>query len=178
MRPVLPRIRTFYGADPLHLLALIICFTLAGYAAYRLASTKHWPFVLAWFAGAVIGHDLVLFPLYALADRSLLRGLRSLRAGQGATRPAVPVVNHLRVPAAGSGLLLLLFFPMILRQSEQRYMAAGGRTEDPYLWRWLLVTGALFALSAITYAIRLGRARTRRDPPADHEHAIADKRHD
>ncbi len=90
MRPVLARIRSFYGAHPLHLLALVVCFTLAGYAAYRLASTLHWPFVLAWFAGAVIGHDLVLFPLYALADRSLLRGLRSPPDDSGATRPAVP----------------------------------------------------------------------------------------
>ncbi|MDQ6837818.1 MAG: hypothetical protein M3137_05640 [Actinomycetota bacterium] len=37
---------------------------------------------------------------------------------------------------------------------------------DPYLARWLLITAALFAASALVYAFRLGRAgRARTSPP-------------
>ncbi|PZS19620.1 MAG: hypothetical protein DLM60_09890, partial [Pseudonocardiales bacterium] len=64
---------------------------------------------MLWFLGAVIAHDLVLFPLYALADRSLSTGLRSLRPGSppGRTPPRVAALNYLRVPILGTGLLLL-----------------------------------------------------------------------
>ncbi|MFV2178537.1 hypothetical protein ACFHW2_20490 [Actinomadura sp. LOL_016] len=155
MRAVTARLRGLYGADPLHLLALAVCFALAGYAALRVFSTTPWLFVLAWFAGSVVGHDLVLFPLYALADRSLTGALRAGRARTRAGRPRVPAVNHLRVPFAGSGLLLLLFFPVITRWSERDYTAASGRTEEGYLGRWLLVTAALFGASAGVYALRL-----------------------
>ncbi|OLT31154.1 hypothetical protein BJF79_09180 [Actinomadura sp. CNU-125] len=149
MRAATARLRARYGAGPTHLLALAVCFALAGYAALRVFTTTPWPFVLAWFAGAAVAHDLVLFPLYALADRSL--------TGASRARPGRPSpVNHLRVPFAASGLLLLLFFPMITRWSERDYTAASGRTEDPYLGRWLLVTAALFALSAALYVLRLG----------------------
>ncbi len=90
------------------------------------------------------------------------------------------MVNHIRLPAAASALLFVLFFPMILQQNEQSYLAASGRTEDAYLGRWLLVTGALFALSAIAYALRLGHATAHRRPhrgrPADAEHRAADLR--
>ena len=34
-------------------------------------------------------------------------------------------------------------------------------SESPYLGRWLLVTGILFAGSAAAYALRLGRAHLR-----------------
>ena len=53
-----------------------------------------------WFAGAVLLHDLVLFPLYAAGDRLLLLAL---------PRTRVPLVNHVRIPVLGSGLALLMF---------------------------------------------------------------------
>ena len=150
-----------YGADPLHLLALLACFALAGYAAYR-ASLGPLPIrMLVWFGGAVIGHDLVLYPLYALADRSLLtlRPRRHRRSRPADGRPLPSAVNHIRVPALLSGLLLLMFSPVIFRQGEGAYRAASGLSESPYLARWLLITGALFAASAVVYAIRIGRIR-------------------
>ena len=145
----------WYGASPLHLLALLACFGLAGYAAVRLASS-HPVAVAAWFLGAVIGHDLLLMPLYALADRSAMAALRH-RAPQ---LPATPWINYLRVPAALSGLLLLVWFPLILRLRSP-YHAATTLSADPYLWHWLAVTGTLFLLSAVAFALRL-----RRPPPA------------
>jgi hypothetical protein len=160
MHTVLARTRGFYGARPLHLLALLGCFALAGYAALQTSSDPMWPTIALWFLGAVIAHDLVLFPLYALADRSLSAGLRVLGLGQrpGRMPPRVPAVNHLRVPILGTGLLFLLFFPGIIQQGHQTYLDATGQTQQPYLNRWLLLTAAMFALSAITYAARLAHA--------------------
>jgi hypothetical protein len=162
LRGGLAAVRRFYGANPLHLLALIGCFALAGYAASQTLSNPKWPVMLAWFAAAVIGHDFVVFPLYALADRSFTTALHALRPRTATAPPRVPVVNHVRVPALGAGLLFLVFFPGIIQQGRQTYQAATGRTQEPYLGRWLLLVAALFAVSAVIYAVRLGRVLHRR----------------
>jgi hypothetical protein len=65
------------------------------------------------------------------------------------------VLNHLRVPALASGLTLLVFLPGILEQGAPTYLAATGQTQAPFLGRWLLLTAALFAASAVAYAIRV-----------------------
>ncbi len=106
------RLLRWYGANPLHLLAFLGSFALAGYAAARLVPSRPLG-VAAWFLGAVIGHDLLLMPLYSLADKSAAAAIRH-RAAQ---LPAVPWINYLRVPAALSALLLLVWFPLILRRS-------------------------------------------------------------
>ena len=149
-----------YGASPLHLLTLLASFALAGYAALQELRGPVPLRVAGWFLGAVIAHDLVLFPLYALADRSLT-GLR--RRPAAAARSGA--VNYLRVPVLRSGLLLLLFFPLILRQSEGAYGRASGLDQSPYLGHWLLLTGALFGGSAVAYAVR---AATHKGGPATH----------
>ncbi|HEX5296700.1 MAG TPA: hypothetical protein VFW50_06915 [Streptosporangiaceae bacterium] len=154
----------WYGASPLHLLALLACFGLAGYAAARLVSSRPLA-VAAWFLGAVIGHDLLLMPLYSLADRSVMAAIRH-REPQ---LPVTPWINYVRVPAALSGLLLLVWFPLILRLPSP-YHASTTLSADPYLWHWLAVTGVLFLLSAVAFALRLrGRPRVVRPP---HRRAI------
>lgn len=155
MATVLARVRGFYGAHPLHLLALLGCFALAGYAVLRTLSEPAWPVILLWFLGAVVAHDLVLFPLYALADHSLTSGLRAVRPGRGGAAPRVPVGNHLRVPFLGAGLLFLIFFPGIIEQGAQTFRDASGLTQEPYLGRWLLLTAAMFLASAVVYAARV-----------------------
>lgn len=148
--------RRTYGAHPLHLLSLIGCFALAGYAFLR-ASEGPLPLrMAAWFLGALVGHDLVLFPLYALADRGLGTAVPR-RRGRFVTPPGT--VNFLRVPALLSGLLLLMFFPLILRKSEGAYGRAAGLDASPYLSRWLLLTGVAFTASAVLYALR-GRRKS------------------
>lgn len=147
--------RAFYGAHPLHLLALLVTFAIAGYAGLRLADDPTLPGILLWFAGAVVLHDLVLFPLSALADRSLVAALPGRRRP---VPPRVPVVNHVRVPALAAGLLFLLFFPGILQLGTATFVAATGQTQEPFLERWLLLTAGLFAASALVYAVRLRRA--------------------
>jgi hypothetical protein len=150
----------WYGASPLHLLALLACFGLAGYAAVRLASSQPVA-VAAWFLGAVIGHDLLLMPLYSLADRSAMAALRH----RAPPLPATPWINYLRIPAALSGLLLLVWFPLILRLRSP-YHASTTLSADPYLWHWLAVTGTLFLLSAVVFALRLRAQSRAATPPA------------
>jgi hypothetical protein len=157
------RFTRFYGAGPLHLLGMLAAIALAGYAAFRVSLDDQYLRVAVWFLGAVVLHDLLLYPLYALADRSL--AALTSRTGRGprvAADPGVAVVNHVRVPALMSGLLLLLFWPAITRHSEGTLSFASGLTSAPFLGRWLLITAALWTGSALLYAVRLGRARGHR----------------
>jgi hypothetical protein len=55
----------------------------------------------------------------------------------------------------------MAFFPLILGLSEPQYHRASGLTTQPYLWRWLAVTGVMFALSAVIYALSWRRAGAR-----------------
>src|SRR5689334_9819204 len=150
----------WYGASPLHLLALLACFGLAGYAAARLVSS-HPIAVIVWFVGAVIGHDLLLVPLYSLADRSAMAAVRH----RDPQLPVAPWINYVRVPAALSGLLLLVWFPLIFRLRSP-YHASTALSADPYAWHWLAVTGALFLLSAVAFALRL-RGKAHAAPPPE-----------
>ncbi|OBB45143.1 hypothetical protein [Mycobacterium sp. 852002-51961_SCH5331710] len=152
------RFRAVYGSHPLHLLTLTAGFALFGYVVATLTpaalwnTRTWWQSILVWFAAAIVAHDLVLFPLYALADRILLRGSRIPRL-------RVPLVNYLRVPALGSALTLLLFLPGIIKQGAPIVLAATGQTQEPFLGRWLLMTAAMFGTSAILYAARLATTR-------------------
>jgi hypothetical protein len=166
-RTLTGRIRHWYGANPLHLLALLAAFALAGYAVRAVIAAGQFRGFAIWFAVAIIGHDLLLFPLYSLADLSVQRLLpwgaaRRRARRQAATTPrpvpGPPVINYVRIPVAFSLLLLLVFFPLILGLSEPEYHRASGLTTQPYLWRWLAVTGFLFAGSAVIYALRCRRA--------------------
>jgi hypothetical protein len=178
MRAAARGLRRWYGDSPLHLLALLASFALAGYAVQAVAAADQWRGFAVWFAVAIVGHDLLLFPLYSLADLSVRRllpragriGRRQARDAGGAGgagaragartagRQAPPVLNYLRVPAAFALLILLVWFPLILGLSAGTYHRASGLSASPYLGRWLAVTGALFAGSAICYALALRRA--------------------
>ncbi len=161
MREVLKRVTRAYGASPLHLLALLACFALAGDVALHLSGNPLVVRMLIWFAAAVVGHDLLLFPLYALADRSLHGVLRIFSAVRPHRKPVVPPVNYIRIPLLGTGLLLLLFLPGIIRQGATTYLAATGLTQQPFLERWLLLSAVMFAVSAVLYAVRVRRATKR-----------------
>lgn len=152
------RLRHGYGADPLHLLALLASFALAGYAAVRLLPAAPVTIVL-WFVGGALGHDLLLVPLYGLADRSLIRLILRRRAATD-RMSAVPWLNHLRIPLALSGLLALVYFPSIARLSRH-YTGISGLSSSAYLGNWLAITGGLLLGSAVVYALRLRHHRRR-----------------
>ncbi len=155
-------LRARYGAGPLHLLAAIASFAVATYAFLEIADgTAPLSFVL-WFAGAVVAHDLLAFPLYSLLG--LIAGGASQAGGELGRR----TLNHVRIPALLSAFAFVVWFPFILGVSEATYADASGRSTDPYLGRWLLLTAGLFAISALVLALRLRRARARdlaTDPP-------------
>ena len=151
------RLFRLYGAGPLHLLCVIACVVVSGYVVTRIHAEGGWVRIAAWFALAVIVHDLIVWPLYALADRSALRIARR----HPKRFLTVPWINHVRVPAIISGVLLGISFPLIFQLSSRYYAATTGMSESPYLGRWLLVTGILFAVSAAVYALRLARAHRR-----------------
>lgn len=175
MRTTFRRFVSWYGADPLHLLVLLGCFALASYAGIRLFGAQ--PVEVAiWIVGAVIAHDLLLFPLYALADRSV-RGVFSHR--RAAAEPRVPWINYLRVPVVISVLLGLVYLPVILRLPAG-FEGITTFTTDVYLARYLAIVGALFLASALAYALRLRRhartARSRRPERTIRRGAVARKR--
>jgi hypothetical protein len=150
---VLRAFLSWYGAGPLHLLTMAGCFALAGYAAVELLPNNAVGIPL-WLLGAVIGHDLLLMPLYTLADRSALAVFRHRKPAL----PDIAWINYLRVPAALSGMLLLIWFPLIFRLPA-RFPATTTLPLDPYLWHWLGITGGLFLLSAAALALRLRTTR-------------------
>ena len=142
--------RRLYGASGLHLLALIASFALAAAALAHFLDTGAPINIVAWFVGAIIGHDLILYPLYAGLDRI---------AGRLEPKTRVPVVNHIRIPALLSGLLLIVYFPLILRLSAPAYERTTGLDPQVYLGRWLAITAALFLGSAVAYAVRIRLTR-------------------
>jgi hypothetical protein len=152
-----------YGERLFHLIVVLAALALGAYAISVLGvqnllnPSVWWQSIAVWFAVAVIGHDLILFPLYALADRLLPRRRRARDDGDRAPlRPPrhVPVTNYLRMPTLAGGLLLLMFLPGIIEQGAPIYQAATGLTQAPYLSRWLLLTAAFYLASALCYAVK------------------------
>lgn len=147
----------FYGRGPLHLLGVLFCYALVCYAAYKLFSNVSLWIALAFPAGIAV-HDFILFPLYRKANH-LLTDYQLKRERQGKT--SVLWINHIRVPIVISFLLLLCYFPIILRLASDRPLYTG-LSQDPYLYRWLLVTAALAAGSALAFFIRRRRAKAQK----------------
>ena len=127
---------------------VLLCLALGAYATtIWLRDDTLWasvPWMVVWFAGALLLHDAVLFPLYAAADRLLVRLPHGL-------------VNHVRLPVLGAGLTFLLFLPGIIRQGEPAAIGATGLDQSPYLVRWLWLVAGMVAVSAVTWVARLTR---------------------
>ena len=157
--------RSFYGENPLHLLAMLGCFALVGYVVSFVYEDPGVTALLIWFLGAVIAHDLVLYPLYALADRPLVLARRG-RRDPDHRPPPVPAINHVRVPALGSLVLGLIYLPTITRHGEDALRFTSGLDAAGIFAHWLLITGVLFLASAVIYALRLGAAARRARAPA------------
>lgn len=160
MPAFLGQLRRWYGSHPLHLLTMAAGFALARYIVFTFNPASlwnphaWWQSIAVWLAAAIILHDLVLFPLYALADRLLgIAARRRPRPNRATVR--VPPRNYLRIPALGSGLTLLMFWPDIMQQDAAAYSAATGHTQQLFLGRWLLLTAIMFTASAVGYAVRL-----------------------
>jgi hypothetical protein len=137
-------VRDRYGASPLHLLAHLAALALAAWALLQALQLGGANRIVLWLVGAVVLHDVLLWPAYTTLDRLARRG-----------RPA-GWVNYVRVPVGISALLALVFFPVMCGKGEAAYTRVSGMTWEGYTARWLLVSAALFAGSAVLYARRQG----------------------
>lgn len=151
----LERFRYEYGATPLHLIAVIASLSLAGYGFLRIFENPSTGGVLLWLGAAVVLHDFIALPFYS----ALLRVAERVTIG-AAARPshfALLTLNHIRIPAGFSLLLLLVSFPLVFSLDEPNLEITTGLGADRYLGNWLLATGILFAGSGFAYALRLRR---------------------
>ena len=134
--------RTRYGSSPLHLLAHLAALALAAWALLQALQLAGWERIVLWLVGAIVLHDLVLWPAYTTLDRLARRG-----------RPA-GWSNYVRVPVGLSALLLLAFFPVICGKGERTYARVSGQSWEGYAGRWLIVSAVLFAAAGALYLVR------------------------
>jgi hypothetical protein len=157
------RFRDRYGAGPVHLLAVVATFVVAGYALQRaLELTSNPDRIVIWLGGSIVAHDLLLFPAYALLG-VIAAGI--VAPADHRDRLRIAALNHLRAPALVSGLLLLVWYPLVAGPADRGFMRLTGLSKDVYLERWVLLSLALFAGSAAIFALRLPglrRAASRR----------------
>ena len=134
-----------YGASPWHLAGHLALLALTAYVLARLMDARAFANILVWFVGAALLHDFVLAPAYLAVDRVVTRAPR--------------LVNFVRVPLLVSGLLLLVWFPLILALSSGGFERVAGIPVEGYATRWLGVSAGLFVLSGLAF---MGRAAARR----------------
>ena len=153
--------RRIYGASPIHLLAHLASLALALWAIGSILDAREALWIVIWLVAAVLLHDALLWPLYSLLDQLAWSAALALDGGS-----RVSALNHLRVPVALSALMFMAGFPAILSVREQNFTRVSGIEWSGHLERWLLVSGLLFAGSAIWYAVRVRRAAAASRPPA------------
>jgi hypothetical protein len=160
MRALAQLAARLYGERLFHLIVVLAALALGAYTISVLGVRNlfnpnvWWQSIAVWFAVAVIGHDLILFPLYALADRLLPRTRSTPKDADQRPSGRIPLTNYLRMPTLAAGLLLVMFLPGIIEQGAPTYQAATGLTQAPYLSRWLLLTAIFYLASALCYAVR------------------------
>ncbi|UJA19182.1 hypothetical protein HJD18_02480 [Thermoleophilia bacterium SCSIO 60948] len=140
---------------PLRMLATAISLLVVGFAVWMIFRDDHPVAIAIWFFAAAIGHDLIAFPVYSALH---------VAAYGRATRPQRPppsdpqAINFLRVPVFQSAIMLLVWFPLILGFSSADLAAKTGNAPD-FVARWLLLSAAFFALSALAYVVHLRNAK-------------------
>jgi hypothetical protein len=162
------RFRAYYGAAPLHLLAIIASFVIVAAAIVNLFHARtHIGNILLWYLGCLLAIEFVLVPLLWALDRIAsgpgVRGSSRPRCGGGWV--------YVRVPALLSSLLLLVFLPLIVRLGDSTFRGTTGMApSDGYLVRWLLASAVMFACSGLLYAARLARTRRAKRTQTRREH--------
>ena len=150
-----------YGASPLHLLLLVLAGVVAGYAVLHWLQAPTPVRLLVWLAAAVIGHDLIAFPIYSGLDHLLVRLIAGIDPGPVISRWRRAAINHVRAPTIASILLLIMWYPIILKRSDGTYFRASGQHQDRGLANWLLVASILFAISLVVFLGRVTYAAVR-----------------
>jgi hypothetical protein len=147
------RWRRLYGGPIWTLPVLLGCLALTGYVADKVINGPMASRIIVWFAAAALLHDFVLFPAYSLIDRVM----SAIHARSRIERN--PVVNYVRVPAALSLLMLLIYLPTILGRGVDTFHAASGLGRTDMFLRWLLLSLSFFGASGAVYLFHLLRFR-------------------
>lgn len=153
-------LRRFYGAGPVHLVALLVSLAVSAEAIV------HWfdlpgpdsVRVLLWFAGAIVVHDLVALPLYTLLD-VVGRRLTASSSSLSAAPRRSPGWVYVRVALVICAILGIAFLPEIARLGSATYHVASGSTQDRYLVRYAITCAVVLGASALAYALSRVRAR-------------------
>jgi hypothetical protein len=140
-------------------LAHLIGFAIVALALDRIFSGGDVKELVIWYLGFAIAHDLVFVPAYTGLDRLTRATIAWLPLP---TRTGPPAINHVRAPVVISALLLIIYFPLILRRNDGWYFDLSGHHLTHYMRNWLLITAVLFLASGLIYAARVVRARARR----------------
>jgi hypothetical protein len=144
--------RRSYGAGPLHLVAVLATLAVAAYAFSRIYAVIGDPDrVVLWLGGSIVAHDLLLFPLYGLAG---VIAAAALAPHGRHSRLGLAALNHLRAAALLSGLLALVWFPLIAAKAPGTFARTSGLDVGVYRERWLIATAVLFGGSALLLVVR------------------------
>jgi hypothetical protein len=143
---MIARLAHRYGASPWHLAGHLAYLALAAYVLAQLLDRPAASNIVIWLVAAVVLHDLVFLPLYALLDRALWRF---------APRPVAAAVRTAIVLA---GLTLLVFFPPILGLNDRTFARTAGYAPAGYLGRWLALAGTITLASLAVSALRAKRS--------------------
>lgn len=165
------RFRAYYGAPPLHLLAIIASFVIVSAAVVNwFHGRSHIGNILLWYLGCLLVAEIVLIPFAWALDRIASR--LGARPGEHPSRGAGWA--YVRAPAMLSGLMLIVFLPLIAQLGDTHFSGTTGtEPSDRYLVRWLLASAVMFACSGLLYAARFAsthmpkRRRVRRADPHD-----------
>ena len=153
------RFRYEYGASPVHLLVALTSFVVSAWALSQVLDVLSTPNqFLLWFLGAIVLHDFLFLPLYSLLG---VGAAGALTRTDHPSRLRIAALNHLRIPVMLSGLMLLVWYPLVLSKAAAGFEDTTGMSTDVYLDRWLLLTAVLFLGSALLLAVR---ARGLREP--------------
>jgi hypothetical protein len=145
LRSLSERVRRHYGAHPGHALLLGAGFLVCALAVRPLLAERPVP-VAEWFLSGAVLNDAVLLPIYVGLDAALVALWRKHPGRVG-------WLNFVRVPAAISALLLVVWYPLVSNRAAS-FQRATGRTAQAYRGHWLFVTAVLFAVSALCYLLR------------------------
>ena len=158
------RLRRFYGAQPLHLMATIVAFAIvaAGVAGWFQPGSDPRG-IIVWFILCDIAVEAILLPLAWALDRLARLGGGPAPASSVVT-PARRAVAFIGIPGALSLLLLAVFAPLILRADTGAFTSITGIAPPNYLVRWLIATAAMYAISAVWFALTLRTAADRVAP--------------
>lgn len=152
MSAFVARARGLYGEHPAHAVLLVLSFVPATLALGQLLDER--PVAVGtWLISSAVLHDALLLPLYVLLDAAVVTLWRR-RPGR------VAWLNFVRIPAAVSGMALLIYSPVILNKAAS-FEYKTGRSTDGYLGKWLLLTAILAAGSALWYLTRVAVVRRR-----------------